>query len=121
MSLEITGKVIAVLPEQSGTSAGGKSWTKQDFVIETEDQYPKKIACTAFGEKVVPIASKLTIGQEITVHINIESREFNEKWFTNVSAWRIDLNPNGITNKPVESIHVKTNEEIVSDGDDLPF
>lgn len=90
MSLEITGKLVKILPELKGVSAAGKDWKKQDFVIETsEEQYPKNVCITAFGEKS-DILRTLTPGETIKVSLNLESREYNEKWYTNVNAWRID-------------------------------
>jgi hypothetical protein len=126
MGLEVSGKVFRILNEQKGTSAGGKDWIKQDFVIETEDQYPKKIAITAMGDKIVPSVKGLKLGQLVTVHINIESREYQDKWFSNVNAWRIDkLDGNSTpTNESAPSTtSTKTSKTTISsnDDDDLPF
>ena len=121
MALEITGKVVKVLAELAGTSAAGKAWVKQDFVIETEDQYPKKVCFTGFGEKVVPIVKTLAPGQTVTVHFNVSSREYNEKWYSEISAWRIDKNGAAATSE--EPGAAFTPASITSDepGDDLPF
>ena len=127
MGLEVSGKVFRILNEQKGTSAGGKDWIKQDFVIETEDQYPKKIAITAMGDKIVPSVKGLKLGQLVTVHINIESREYQDKWFSNVNAWRIDkLDGNSTpTNESAPSTtSTKTSKTTISSNDDdsdLPF
>lgn len=123
MALEITGKVFKVLAEQSGTSAGGKAWVKQEFVVETEEQYPRKICVSAMNEKVVPIVKTLTPGQQVTVHINIESREYQERWFTNVNVWRIDKvasstgDASAAAGEPFTPASIATEEA----GDDLPF
>lgn len=96
----IKGKVHAILAEQKGVSAGGKDWAKIDFVIEEVDgQYPKKVSFTAMGEKILPIVKSLSVGQLVEVHYNLDAREYNGKWFTNISAWRIDRYSEGITNK----------------------
>ena len=127
MGLEVSGKVFKILNEQKGTSAGGKDWVKQDFVIETEDQYPKKIAITAMGDKIVPAVKGLKLEQLVTVHINIESREYQDKWFSNVNAWRIDkLDGNSApTNNSAPSTTStktsKTNTSSNDDDSDLPF
>jgi len=113
--MEIKGKVFKVLAEQSGTSAGGKAWVKQEIVVETEDQYPRKVCVTAMNEKVVPIVKTLTPGQQVTVHINLESREYQERWFTNVTAWRIDKGEALPTFDKGEAV------EVVTNSDDLPF
>lgn len=89
----IKGKVIEVLAKESGTSQGGKEWEKQVFVIETQEQYPVKIAFTCFGKRmdiidqVVPHEN----GDEIEVFYNVSSREYNGKWFHNVDAWKVEV------------------------------
>jgi hypothetical protein len=88
--MEVKGKVVKVLPQEKGQSKAGKEWFKSGFVIETFDQYPKTIALTVMSEKLMPVVKSLTIGQEVTAHINIESREYQDKYFTNVTAWKID-------------------------------
>jgi hypothetical protein len=87
MSLDITGKVFLVLPEQSGQGKNG-SWVKQEFIIETEDQFPKKACFSVWGDKVSDIKN-LKTGEKITVSFNVESREFNNKWYTDLRAWKI--------------------------------
>lgn len=87
MALDISGKVVQILPEQTGVSTKG-NWVKQDFVIETTEQYPKKVCFTAFGEKASQVKS-LQVGETVTVSFNMESREFNGKWYTNINAWKV--------------------------------
>lgn len=89
MALSVKGKVEQILKTESGVSRAGKEWKKQDFVIETEEQYPKKVCFTLFGEKV-DLLNGVSAGQDIEVSFNIESREYNGRWFTNVNAWKID-------------------------------
>ena len=86
--MEIKGKVVLVLPQQSGTSQAGNQWKKQEFVIETQEQFPKKICMTLFGDRVdqYPVA----VNDEIVANIDIESREYNGRWYTNVNAWKIE-------------------------------
>lgn len=88
MALELVGKLIKTLPVQSGTSARG-AWSKQDFVIETQDQYPKKVCVAAWGERVNELSTAAE-GDLLKVSFNVESREFNERWYTDVKAWRIE-------------------------------
>ena len=88
MALELIGKLVKVLPVQSGTSARG-AWSKQDFVIETQEQYPRKVCIGAWGERVNELAS-VKEGDLLKVSFNVESREFNERWYTDVRAWRIE-------------------------------
>ena len=112
---------------QKGTSAGGKEWQKKDFVIETLDQYPKKICLKLFNDVAnVP----LEIGKKYTFHINIESREFNGKWYTNVNCWKFgqpEQVNNNVTNDEqgdyiteVPQQEVRENKEEPKE-DDLPF
>jgi hypothetical protein len=91
MALEAIGKIITILPETGGQSQAGKAWTKQEFIIETNDQYPKKICISLMGDKINELR-KYAVGTEVKVSLNIESREYNGKWYTNVSAWRIEAN-----------------------------
>lgn len=86
--LTITGKLIKILEPESGTSANG-GWVKQVGIIETTDKYPKQIALTFFKQDVIDQLRKKFIGESITVSINIESREYNERWYTEVKAWKI--------------------------------
>ncbi|MBI9034734.1 MAG: DUF3127 domain-containing protein [Bacteroidales bacterium] len=88
MSLEVTGKVFKILPEVTGEGKNGQ-WKKQDFVIETEEQYPKKVCMSVWGDKTATL-QQLQIGDAVKVGINIDSREYNERWYTDVRAWKID-------------------------------
>ncbi len=126
--MEISGKIIQILPEQKGTSARGE-WTRQDFVIETNEQYPKKVCISNLSNKVNLAGAG--IGAEVTCHINIESREFNARWYTDVKVWKMDMGAStggGYTNAaprsgsdagfPPASAQSFAKEE---SNDDLPF
>lgn len=86
--MEVSGKIIQILPEQTGTSARGE-WSRQDFIIETNEQYPKKICISNWGKKADLGAAP--VGTEVTCHINIESREFNNRWYTDVKVWKMEI------------------------------
>ena len=86
--MEITGKLIQLLPEVSGESARGP-WVKGGFVIETEGDYPRKVAFVTFGEERVAMAKSIPLGTLVQVNFNPESREFNERWYTDLRASRI--------------------------------
>ncbi|MFL5730748.1 MAG: DUF3127 domain-containing protein [Cytophagaceae bacterium] len=88
MALDISGKIIKIMPEQSGAGKKG-TWVKQEFVIETAEQYPKKICCSAWGDKVDALKS-FSMGDAVKVSFNLESREYNERWYTDVRAWKIE-------------------------------
>lgn len=73
--MEISGKIIVALPAQGGVSKAGKEWSRQDYVIETKEQYPKKLI--AFSVMNVIIMNfGLTVGQEVDIHIDINATEW---------------------------------------------
>ena len=85
--MELQGKVIAVLPERSGVSARGE-WKTQDYVIETHDQYPRKMVFNVFGaDRIAQFAIKA--GEEITVSFDIDAHEYQGRWFNRIRAWNI--------------------------------
>ena len=84
---EINGKVIAVLPIATGEGKNG-TWKSQDYVLETGGQYPKKVCFNLFGDSI----EKFNVGidDEIKVSYDIESREYNGRWFTTIRAWKVE-------------------------------
>lgn len=84
---DITGKIIAVLPTRSGTSARGTQWSSQTAVIETHEQYPKRVAFDVLGDKITEF--NLQVGEEVTVSFDINAREYNGKWWNSVNAWQV--------------------------------
>jgi hypothetical protein len=88
MALELTGRVRNFLKEQTGSGRNG-NWVKQEVIIETNDQYPKTVCCSAWGDKVDELR-RLSPGDEVKLSINIESREYNERWYTDVRIWKIE-------------------------------
>ncbi len=89
MALEISGKLFQLLAEQSGSGKNG-TWIKRDFVIETAENFPKKICLSAWAEKATEVAN-LSIGTELRVSFDVNSREYNGKWYTDLKAWKIDV------------------------------
>ncbi len=88
MAADLKGALIEILPVQKGVSKAGKEWEKLEFVIETEEQFPKKVCFTLFGDKV-SLLNGINKGDSIEVSFNIESREFNGKWYHTINAWKI--------------------------------
>ena len=87
--MEIVGKIIQVLPLQSGTSSRtGNSWQVQSYVLETQEQYPRKVCFEIFGEDKIK-NNPCNIDDLVTVSFDIESREFNGRWYTSIRAWRV--------------------------------
>ena len=93
--MELQGKVIAVLPERSGVSARGE-WKSQSFVIETHEQYPKKLVFDVFGADRLA-QFNIQSGEEILVSFDIDAHEYNGRWFNNVRAWNVQrVDPNAV-------------------------
>lgn len=89
MQNAIEGTLTKVLETESGTSQGGKDWSKRLFVIKTDDKYPKDVCFTLFGEKV-SLINDYKVGDKINVSFNLSSREFNGKFYHNIDAWKVD-------------------------------
>ena len=88
--MEITGKIIAVLPANSGTSARtGNPWMSQTYVIETQGQYPKKLAFDVFGEERIK-QFNIKQGEELTVSFDFDAHEYNGRWFNSVRAFNVE-------------------------------
>lgn len=115
--MEITGTVVSLLPLQTGAGKNG-TWKKQEFILETPGQYPKKVCLSLWGEKVDE--TRLNIGEKITASINIESREYNGRWYTDVRAWKVAKGNGGGQNEapPIDSSFTP---DASSGSDDLPF
>ena len=89
MALELSGKLSQFLPEVSGTGKNGTTWTKRDFIIETTDNFPKKICLSAWGDKTAELTG-VGVGEMIKVSFDVQSREYNGKWYTDLRAWKIE-------------------------------
>ena len=85
---EISGQIIAVLPTRSGTSAKGTVWSSQTAVIETREQYPKKVAFDVFGADRIT-QFNLQVGLYVTVSYDIDAHEYQGRWFNAVKAWNV--------------------------------
>ena len=86
--MEVVGKIIQVLPAQEGVGRNGNPWKVQPYVLETLDQYPRKVHFEVFGEDRIK-QNPCDLDQLVTVSFDIESREFNGRWYTSIRAWRI--------------------------------
>lgn len=84
--MDAYGKIIVKLPLQSGTSKAGNPWSKQEYVLETAEAYPKKICFTFFGDRANQYP--LEVGQNIHLSFDIDSHEYNGRWFTNINGWK---------------------------------
>ena len=86
--MDVVGKIIQVLPAQEGVGRNGNPWKVQPYVLETLDQYPRKVHFEVFGEDRIK-QNPCDVDQLVTVSFDIESREFNGRWYTSIRAWRI--------------------------------
>ena len=118
MSMELKGKVVQLLQMQTGMGKKGQ-WKKQEFILETQSQYPKKVCLSAWGDKIDQYS--LAVGEMVNVSVDLESREYNGRWYTEARAWKLEKEgSNGGFSAPLPT------EEPFMDGgssnvDDLPF
>lgn len=117
--MEIKGKIIQVMEPIGGISKStGKEWKKQEYILETTDsQYPRKICFNLWGD--VMDRANIQLGEDVTVQVDIESREFNGRWYTDVKGWRVDRE-NSVEQQAARSDN-KASNGIRPLGDDLPF
>ena len=115
--MEISGKITRVLPEQSGQSARGP-WRKQEYIIELPGKFPKQVCFMAWGDKVEEFG--IREGQDLQVSIDIESREYNGRWYTDVKAWKVAPAGTGAGAGNVQEGPPPPYEGSAPD-DDLPF
>lgn len=87
--MDLTGKVIAILPASSGVSQRtGNPWMSQDYVIEVPGQYPKKCLFRIFGEDRIK-QFNIQMGEDITVQFDIDAHEYQGRWFNDIRAYNI--------------------------------
>ena len=127
--MEITGKIIAVLDARSGISARtGNPWKSQEFVIETQEQYPRRCIFRVFGEDRSN-AMNIQMGETLTVSFDIDAHEYNGRWFNDISAWKVERNavtPGSVPPLDIpQSTAMPAENESMSNAvdkvDDLPF
>lgn len=118
--MELTAKLIQLLPLQTGTGKNGQ-WKKQDIIVETDGTYPKKVCISIWGDKINE--SVLKIGSQLAISFDVESREYNGKWYTDVKAWKIETagaakNAGGDAG-PIDQPYFEEGQ--MESKDDLPF
>ena len=108
------GKIIQVLPLQGGVSkTSGKEWALQAYVLETKEQYPKKVHFELFGDDRIK-ANPCGVDDIVSVDFDIESREFNGRWYTSIRAWRI-VKQDATQAAPQEAEQVSNGQESDTD------
>lgn len=134
--MDITGKIIVVMPAKSGVAAStGNPWKVQSYVIETHDQYPRRMCFDVFGEDKINTFN-IQVGQELTVSFDIDAREYQGRWFNSIRAWKVvpatqaatDVPPFNPTAQAAASIpntaqaaQPAQTKENSDNADDLPF
>lgn len=129
--MEIQGRIIAVLPLREGTSSKG-AWQSQEYVVETHEQYPKKLVFNVFGaDKINQFAIKQ--GEELKVSFDIDAHEYNGRWFNNIRVWAVQRVSNVsaqptqtmvTNNQPVQQQAVPQQQTVPQQqgqSDDFPF
>ncbi len=113
--MKVTAKLIKKLPQISGNSKNG-TWVKNDLIFETTETYSKKICISVWGDKINVI--ELKEGDTYSVDFEIESKEYNNRWFTDLKAWKI-------TSPSIDNFIPPSQNEnhngIIDDIDLLPF
>lgn len=88
--MEFTGKIIAILQPKGGVSkATGNEWKAQEFVIESHDQYPRKMCFEVFGADKID-QFNIQMGEELTVSFDIDSNQWQDRWFNRIRAWKVE-------------------------------
>ena len=122
MALEISGKIVEILEVKSGQSANGE-WRKQEYVLETEAQYPKKVCFMAWGDKIDQF--NIQQGETVAVAIDLESREYKGRWYTDVKAWKVSRDDATAGSLPPFADHDRYAPSSVDSSpigsDDIPF
>lgn len=91
--MEIRGRIMQILPQASGVSRTGNNWRKQEYVLETYDQYPRKVLFNFFNDAIDKYP--LQVGQDIVLSFDLESRSYVgrdgvERWSTDVRGWKAE-------------------------------
>ncbi len=119
--MEVKGKVIQLLQLQTGTGKKG-TWKKQEFIIETQTQYPKKVCLSAWGDKIDQY--NLAVGDMVSIAVDLESREYNGRWYTEARAWKLEKDNSGSNGGGQGGPPPPTEESFSQENsatDDLPF
>ena len=86
--MDFLGRVVQVIGETNGISKAGNPWKKKEWVVETFGQYPRKVKLQCFGDRADLI--NLEMGKDYTLYVDLDSREFNGRWYTDVSVYRVE-------------------------------
>lgn len=122
--MDIQGKIIKFLDPVTGEGRNG-TWKKQEFIIELPGDFPKKLCIASWNDKAD--LSSVKVGDEVKVYIDVESREYNGRWYTDVKAWKLETvsavaaKKDDLSAPPDFSAPPPSPEDELSAEDDLPF
>lgn len=130
--MELTGKIIRVLEKRGGTSSKtGNAWESQEYVLETMEQYPRKMMFNVFGADRI---AQFNIRQDeiLTVSFDIDCREYNGRWYNDIRAWKVDRNTAPVAGAPIPPAGAPVSPPVAdpfsapqmnasNEADDLPF
>lgn len=109
--MELKGKLTKKLPIEKGISKANKEWLKQTVIIDNNDQYNPNVAISFFGDDKVKMLENFKEGVDVSIGVNISSKEFNGKWYNQIDGWRISAGDKA----PNPELNNSDSE------DDLPF
>lgn len=123
--MDFTGKIIAILPPRGGVSKAGNEWKVQEYVIEDHGQYPRKMCFDVFGDEKIK-EFNIQMGEELTVSFDIDARQWQDRWFNSIRAWKVERVSTAATQptagEPVPPPTPTASDFLAGDvKDDLPF
>jgi hypothetical protein len=119
--MDVKGKVVQLLAPQTGQGKRGP-WKKQEFILETQGQFPKKVCISIWGDKIDQFG--LSTGENITASVELESREYNGRWYTEARAWKVAKDGGGGTpasSRQAADVGDEPFKPTPENMDDLPF
>lgn len=116
--MNIVAKITEIMPKVTGEGKNG-TWQKQDFVVETDGQYPQNICFTVWGDKID--VSRFEIGTRYSVDFDASSRRYNDRWFTELKAWKVAKEQGNAENGGGAPSFSEGDFPPVEHSDDLPF
>ena len=123
--MELSGKIIGVLPLAEGTGRNNNKWFKQEYILETPGQYSKKVCFSLWNSKIDE--ANIQVNDEVTVSIEVESREYNNRWYTEVKGWKVQKHNQYATAAVVQTPSSTRPADAIptaftpTGDDDLPF
>lgn len=127
--LTVKGKIIAEMPERSGTGKTGKEWRSKEYVVTEHGEYAKRVCVQVMNDKIDALG--LAVGQEVEIQCDVDAREWNGKWFNSITCWKATItgvshaptsSPPQYASEPPKRPAASQNNQMFNDSDDgLPF